>query len=66
MPEAILDRLQSILPLGKQVADEIVCEDTEVLEKVIQRMFEVMRKVAEFSCNYVKGSKRSCIEFGKG
>ena len=56
MPSALLDRLQRILPLGKKVADDVVCEETEILEKVIQRMFEVMQMVAEFSCNYVKGS----------
>ena len=65
MPSALLDRLQRILPLGKKVADDIVCEETELLEKVIQRMFEVMRKVAEFSCNYIKGSRQSCSVFGE-
>jgi hypothetical protein len=59
MPLALLDRLQRILPLGRKVADDIVCEETEFLKKVIQRMFEVMHKVAEFSCNYVKGGRRS-------
>ena len=60
MPSALLDRLQRILPLGRKVADDIVCEETEILEKVIQRMFGVMHKVADFSCNYVKGDMRSC------
>jgi len=59
MPSALLDRLQRILPLGKKVAEDVVCEETEILEKATQRMFEVMRKVAEFSCNYVKGNRRS-------
>jgi len=59
MPSALLDRLQRILPLGKKIADDIVCEETEILEKVIQRMFEVIQRVAEFSCNYVKGNRRS-------
>ena len=65
MPSALLDRLQRILPLGKKVADDVVCEETEILEKAIQRMFEAMRKVAEFSCNYVKGISRSCSGFDK-
>ena len=56
MPLALLDRLQRILPLGRKVADDVVCEETEILEKVIQRMFEVMRVVAKISCDYVKGS----------
>ena len=65
MPSTLLDRLQRILPLGEKVAEDIVCEETEILEKVIQRMFEVIHKVAEFSCDYVKGSRRSCSGFGK-
>ena len=54
MPAGLLDRLQRILPLADRVADEVVCEDTEMLEKVIQRMFEVMDRVARFSCEYVR------------
>ena len=65
MPSILLDRLQRILPLGEKVAEDIVCEETEILEKVIQRMFEVIHKVAEFSCDYVKGSRRSCYGFDK-
>ena len=65
MPSALLGRLQRILPLGKKVADDIVCEETEILEKAIQQMFEVIRMVAEFSCNYVKGRSRPCSGFGK-
>ena len=48
------NRLKRILPLADIVAEEIVCEDTEVLEKVIPRMFEVMQSVAKISCDYVK------------
>ena len=40
------------------VADDVICEESEILEKVIQRMFEVMQMVAEFSCGYVKGSSQ--------
>jgi len=54
MPAGLLDRLQRILPLADKVADEVVCEETEMLEKVILRMFEVMDRVARFSCDYVR------------
>jgi hypothetical protein len=56
MPSGLLDRLQRILPFADQVADEIVYEKTDILEKTISRMFEVMYRVAEFSCDYVKNS----------
>ena len=57
---SFFDRLQSILPFTDTVAEDIVCEDTEVLEEIILRLFEVMQKVANFSCVYVKRGR-----FGK-
>jgi hypothetical protein len=54
MPSELLDRLQRILFFANKVADEIVYEETEVLEKTIPRMFKVMERVAKCSCDYVK------------
>src|SRR5258707_14133615 len=54
MPSDLLDRLQRILIFADKVADEIVYEETEILEKTIPRMFKVMEKVAKCSCDYVK------------
>jgi len=58
IPSAILDRLQRILVFADKVADEIVCKETDILEKIIPRMFEVMHTVARVSCDYVKRGKR--------
>ena len=60
MPVGILDRLQRILFFADKVADEIVGEETDVLEKTIPRMFKVMETVSKSSCAYVK-----CGRFGK-
>jgi hypothetical protein len=57
MAPILLDRLRRILMFADKVADEIICEETELLEKTIPRMYEVMYKVAEFSCGYVKRGK---------
>ena len=65
MPSGLLDRLRRILPLANKVADEIVCEETDILEKIIPRMFEVMHRVAKFSCNYVRHGRRSVCRFDK-
>ena len=54
MPSGLCDRVQRILPLAKQVADEIVSDETEVLKELIPRMFEVMHRDAKLSCDYVK------------
>ena len=54
MPSDLLDRLQRILVFADKVADDIVGEETEILEKTIPKMFEVMQKVANFACDYVK------------
>ena len=59
MPSSLLDKLQRILPLANEVADEIVCEEAETLDKLMPRMFEVMQKVAKFSCDYVKRGRFS-------
>ena len=53
MPPDLLDRLQRILYFTNKVVDDIVGE-TEILEKTIPEMFQVMQKVANFSCEYVK------------
>ena len=54
MPVGILDRLQRILVFADKVADEIVCEETDILEKTIPRMLRVMETVSKYSCGYVK------------
>ena len=61
MSLGLLDRLQRILPLADKVADEI---ETEILEKVIPRMYEVMHRVARFACDYVEHGRRSFSGFG--
>ena len=59
MPPSLLDRLQHILPLADKVADEIVSEETDILDKITPRMFEVMKKLATFLCDYVKRGRFS-------
>ena len=54
MPVVLLDRLQRILLFADKVADEIVGEETDILEKTIPRMFEVMETVSKFACGYVR------------
>ena len=54
IPLSLFDQLRRVLPLAKKVADEIVCEETDILEEIIPRMFRVMQRVAEYSCDYVR------------
>ena len=61
MPPTLLDRLQRILVYADKVADEIVCKETDILEKTIPRMFKVMQRVANFSCDYVKQIGRAHV-----
>ena len=58
MPLALLNRLQRIMPLADKVADEIDDKKTEILAKIIPQMYEVMHRVARFSCQYVKRGKQ--------
>jgi len=59
MPSSLLDQLRRVSPLAEKVADEIVGEETEILVKVIPRMFEVMQTIANFLCEYVKRGRFS-------
>jgi len=59
MPPSLLDQLQRVLPLAAKVENEIVSEETEVLDKIILRLFEVMEKVAKFLCEYIKRGRFS-------
>jgi len=59
MPSSLLDQLQRVLPLAAKVENEIVSEETEVLDKIILGLFEVMEKVAKFLCEYVKRGRFS-------
>ena len=54
IPSGLCNRVQRILPLVKQVADEIISEETKILKNLIPRMFEVMHRVAKVLCEYVK------------
>ena len=59
MPLSLLDQLQRVSPLADKVADEIVGEGTEILDKIFPRMFEVMQEIANFLCEYVKRGRFS-------
>ena len=63
MPLDLFDRLRCISRFAEKVADEIVCKETDILEETIPRMFEVMQRVAKFSCDYVRHGGRSCSRF---
>ena len=54
IPLGLLNRLRRVLPLANKVADEIICEETDILEEILPRMFKVMQKVAGYSCDYVR------------
>src|SRR5258708_36148732 len=60
---SFFDQLQRILPFADSVAEDIVCEDTEVLEKIILQLFEAMQRVAKFSCSHIKHGRFSKQSF---
>ena len=64
IPLCPLGQLERILPFADIVADELVCEETDLLEEIIPRMYEVVHKVAKLSCGYVKHGRLSFEGFG--
>ena len=59
MPSSLLDHLQRILPLADRVTDEIVSEETDILDKMMPRMFDAIQNIAKFLCDYVKRGRFS-------
>ena len=70
IPSGLLDRLKRILPFANIVADKIVedkivCEESDLLEGIIPRMYELMHRVAKVSYDYVTHGRSSPDDFGK-
>jgi len=65
----LLDLLKRILPFAdivadKTVADSFVCEEIDLLKVIFLRIYEVVHKVANVSCDYVKSGGWSPDGFG--
>ena len=55
-----LDRLKRILSFADEiVADKIVCEEMDLLDDIIPRMYEAVHRVAEVSCDHIKHGRSS-------
>ena len=54
MASDLIKRLECIVCLAEKVADEIVCEETEILGEIVPRMFEVMQTTVRILCDFVK------------
>jgi len=59
MPSSLLDQLQRVLPFAGKVTDEIVGEETDILNELMPRMFKLMQEIAKFLCEYVKRGRFS-------
>jgi hypothetical protein len=56
---SLADRLDRVLPFAEQVLDDSVHDDTEILKRIIERMYTLTMDVAEFTCSYVQKSRLS-------
>ena len=67
IPLSLFGQFQRVLPLAESVAEEIVCEETDIWDEIIPRMLKVMQGVAEYSCDYVRraelGERSSFLDF---
>jgi len=66
----LLERLKRILSFADVVADKIVedkivCEEADLLEDIIPRMYGAMHRIAKSSYDYVTHGRSSPDDFGK-
>jgi hypothetical protein len=63
MVSELTDQIEHLLPFAKQAMEEIVYDDTELLEGVIRKLYNLVMDMAEFICGYVKKSPTSMSSF---
>ena len=54
IPLGLFNQLKRVLSPMDVAKDAVVLENTDVFKEHIPRMFEVMQKVAKYSCDYVR------------
>ena len=52
----LADCIGRILPFSTLILDEIICEETEMLERVVRKMFALITDAASFICDYARQS----------
>ena len=62
----LCERVQGILPLAEKLAGEIAYEEKEIVKELFPRMFDLLRRVAGLSCDYVKRRTWSFCRFDTG
>lgn len=59
MVSDLVDKIGRVLPFITQAQQQVLSDDTELLEETIRRMFEIVLDTAEFTCSYVHHSPLS-------
>ena len=55
----LADAVGRILPFAELVMDDIICEETELLERVVGNLCSLIKDTASFICDYAKQSLTS-------
>jgi hypothetical protein len=67
MVSALADGIARILPFATLALEEVVCDETELLDRAIRKMCTLIADAANFICAYAKqhpgGTSRSIILF---
>jgi hypothetical protein len=52
----LADSVSQILPFAELVIEDIICEETELLERAVGKLCALIRDTAGFICEYAKQS----------
>jgi hypothetical protein len=63
MVSDLTDQIERLLPFAKQALEELVYDDTELLEGAVRRLCNLVMEAAEFICDYVKKAPTSMYSF---
>jgi len=56
---SLADSIARMFPFANLVIEEILCEETELLDREVERLCALIRDAASFICDYAKQSLTS-------
>jgi hypothetical protein len=56
MMSDLASAVESILPFAERTMEDVLCDDADLLEGVVRRLYELIGDTATFICGYAKRS----------
>lgn len=59
MASDLVIEIGGILPFAERTLDDVLCDEAELLEPLVKKLYEMIVETASFICKYIKRSPPS-------